>query len=168
MVRPPEEKTMIGRTLEDRLADKFDALQMAREQKNSFLFDETTRSIETLLIAVPGAYNQLMGEKKSLDEDKTKINNDIEHRAINAEDKIKEQYIRNVEGYQAEWEYRETYEEVLMEIMAVWSLITIESKEYEELLPSIVEEQPAPIQPPQPVEPMRQPKGKPKLSIRKN
>ena len=164
MVRPPEEKSIIGKSLEDRLAEKFDALQISRENKQAFLFDEICKSIEVLLIAVPGAYNQLMSEKKKLNHDKEKIDADIEYRAVNAEDKIKQNYIRSTEGFQAEWEYRETYEEILMEIMTVWSLITIESVDYAELIPDIPEP-PEPIQQPKPV--TEEPRKKPKLSINK-
>ena len=49
MVLPSEEREVIGKTLEDRLADKFDILQIAREQRNEIAFDEVARSIEVLL-----------------------------------------------------------------------------------------------------------------------
>ena len=62
MVLPAEDK-IIGQTLEDRLAHKFDDLQVAREDHQDGLFDEISKSIEVLMKAVPQAFEDLMRNK---------------------------------------------------------------------------------------------------------
>mgnify|MGYP000144324992 CR=1 FL=1 len=124
MVYPAEEK-IEGRTLEDRLAKKFDALQVARENRNGDLFDELSKSIEVLLIGVPDAHRELMREKEKLDKDLEEELYDIERGASYAKDDIQRQLYKQTEGYKVMWEYREVYEEIIMEVMQKFRLIPL-------------------------------------------
>jgi len=177
MVIPVEEKGESNRTLEDRLADKFDTLQLAREQRNHQVFDEIVRSIEILFKAIPDLYEQYRTEKDEMDVDKEALVMEIEEKASNAPDRISAQYIRNVEGFQVEWDYREALEEYLMELMSNWKLVVTKQEDYAYIEPvkkEIKKPEPIDIAPPTPIEPELQPQPqqtppvrKPKLSIDK-
>jgi len=167
MVLPTEEKDFIGKTLEDRLADKFDLLQMSREQRNNIAFDEVARSIEVLLKAIPDAYNLLMIEKNELDKDLDEKLDDIERRADSAGSKIQADAIRSNESFMVQWDYREVYEEVIIELLQQFKLIPIRNPIYGSI-ESVQEEPIEPIQePPVQSPPPQQLAQKPKLSIRK-
>jgi len=161
MVKPEEEKPIISRTLEDRLADKFDALQAAREERNHVLFDEIARSIEILLKAIPDAYNQLMVEKAELDKDLVEQLAYIEQQATAAPNQIYRDAILNNESFVAQWDYRETYEEIVIELLQRAKLVPIRQQVYGEIQP--IEESPAEI----PEQPEQQEQPKPKLSLRR-
>jgi len=122
MVRP-EEKEAKNRTLEDILLEKFEMLQLTRENRNDAVFDEISKSIEILLRAVPDAYGQLMQERREMDlELETELRN-VEQKAIRAPDKIASDAILNKESYAVLWEYREVYEEVIIDIMQQHNLM---------------------------------------------
>ena len=122
MVQPVEEK-LVGRTLEDRLAHKFDDLQIAREDHQTALFDEIARSIEVLFKGVPEAHKELMKEKSELDKDLQEELYAIEEEAKIAKDEIHRQSIYNSRGFKAMWDYREVYEEIIIEVMQKYQLI---------------------------------------------
>lgn len=165
MVIPIEEKGEMGKTLEDRLAFKFDEMQMSREQRNHLLFDEIARSIEILLRAVPNVYTQYIAEKTELDKDKALLDMEIEDRVRNAPDKITAGYIQNVEGYQNEWEYRETLEEYIMELLSMWKLVVTRQEDYARIEPAPQE---TPTEKVAEVEFIDEPEiKKPRLSIKK-
>lgn len=178
MVLPTEEKEVVVRTLEDRLANKFDMLQLAREQRNDIIFDEIARSIEVLLKAVPDAYKLLMEEKKNLDKDLEDKSQDIQKRAENAQNKITADAIISNEGFILEWDYREVYEELVIELLQQFKLIPIRSPIYGGIQPADIQEimsqEPKELPPELPVveeepppPPTQPPQNKPKLSIQK-
>jgi len=175
MVKPQEEREIALRMLEDRLADKFDLLQMAREQRNHIVFDEIGRSIEVLLRAIPQAYNSLMEQKEVLDGSLNEQLAEIEERAENAPNKIAADSIRSNEAFQAQWDYREVYEEILIDLMQTFKLVPVRYGVLGEMIAPEEEEIEAEIPPPKsvpklkqnpPPQPVKQEK-KPKLSIPK-
>lgn len=191
MVRPVDEQ-IFGRTLEDRLANKFDDLQIAREDHQPDLFDEIAKSIEVLLKALPDAFNELMYEKSELDKDLEEETKFIGRQASMAVDDIDRQAIYQSRGFKAMWEYREVYEEVIMEVLQKYHLIpvrkpqqsSIERPEFSPLplsqqMPPMQQTQMQPLQSP-PVQPpsnvpipsapsdnLKGRKKKPKLSFKK-
>ena len=124
MVFPGEER-IEGRTLEDRLAKKFDELQIARENRNGDLFDELSKSIEVLLLGVPDAHKELKQEKEKLDKDLEDELYNIERSASYAKDPIQSQLYKQTKSYDIMWEYREVYEEIIMEVMQKFRLIPL-------------------------------------------
>ena len=191
LVRPVDEQ-IFGRTLEDRLANKFDDLQIAREDHQPDLFDEIAKSIEVLLKALPDAFNELMYEKSELDKDLEEETKFIGRQASMAVDDIDRQAIYQSRGFKAMWEYREVYEEVIMEVLQKYHLIpvrkpqqsSIERPEFSPLplsqqMPPMQQTQMQPLQSP-PVQPpsnvpipsapsdnLKGRKKKPKLSFKK-
>lgn len=194
MVQPVEER-LVGRTLEDRLAHKFDDLQMAREDHQADLFDEIAKSIEVLMKAVPRAFEELMGYKQELNDDLDDETQAIEQEASYARDEIHKQAIYQSRGFKAMWDYREVYEEVIMEVMQKYKLIPMRipvhstiggpgpndprpptQQDYENVPPppgfnpqqQTQQQQPqnVPIPPP-PAQQQEEPKKKPKLSFKK-
>ena len=173
MVKPQEEKEVGIMMLEDRLAEKFDTLQLAREQRNHIVFDEIARSIEVLLRVIPSAYNLLLQDKATLEQALIEQLDEIEGRAQNAPNKISADSIRNNEAFQAQWDYRELYEEIIIDLMQRFKLVPIrypmlsevQAPEKEEAVeppvPTLVPE------PPQQKIPTPTPTKKPKLSIPK-
>lgn len=110
-------------TLEDRLTRKFDDMQRAREGRQDSLFDELNRSIEVLLKAVPEAFEELMYEKQRLNNELEKEKQDIIYKANSARDEISRDVIFQSGVNKANWEYREVYEEVIIEILQKYDLI---------------------------------------------
>jgi len=125
MVRPIEREKNPNHMLEDRLAQKFDDLQIAREEGAAGLFDEIAKSIEVLLRAVPTAYNELQQQKQELDQEIEQVLYQIQLDARSAQDKIYRDAIINRKTDQAEWEYREVYEEIIIDILQKHGLISI-------------------------------------------
>jgi len=159
----PKESIKESSSLEDRLTRKFDDLQLARETRNHVAFDEISKSIEVLFKAVPKAHKDLMEEKKTLDEDLEEILGAIEEKAVNALDKITQQAIIENEGFSAQWEYRELYEEIIIELLQKYDLIPMKSPSYAEIesIPEEKEEKVVEIEPePEP--------EKPRLSVKRN
>jgi len=134
-------------TLEDRLLDKFDDLQIAREDGQQGLFDEIVKSIEVLFKGLPPAYNDLMEAKQLLNKELSEEYKKLQQEAMNAKDDIDRQVLLNQKSIKLQWEYRDTYEEIIMEVLQGYILIRFESNltseaynKYEE--PEVVEEQP--------------------------
>ena len=168
------EKESVPTTLEGRLASKFDDLQLAREIRNPTAFDELGRSIEVLFKGIPKAYEELMKEKEELDGELELIFQNIAERAEQASDVVYRDAILKNQSYQAEWTYREAYEELIMEKLQKFDLIPIKSPKYAsiESTPSTsVMQEPEPEEEPEEPEPMpkpkQQPQKKPKLSIKR-
>ena len=166
------EKESVPTTLEGRLASKFDDLQIAREIRNPTAFDELGRSIEVLFKGIPKAYEELMKQKEELDEELEGIFQGIQERAEQASDVVYRDAILKNQSYQAEWIYREAYEELIMETLQKFDLIPIKSPKYAsiESTPSTsVMQEPEPEEEPEEPEPTLKPKPqkKPKLSIKR-
>jgi len=123
MKEPIEQRKEPGKYLEDRLQVKFDDLQIAREDRQADLFDEIAKSIEVLFRAVPQAHEDLQQEKDTLDEDFENELRDIELEASRARDDIHRNAILQNRGYSAQWEYREVYEEILIDVMQKHGLV---------------------------------------------
>ena len=168
----PKEVFEKGRTLEDRLADKFDQLQQAREMADGDGFDETCHSMEILFKGIPQAYEVLMEEKQEMDADLEKIFAEIEAKANTLiQDPTRQAYM-NHEKAMANWEYRETYEELLIDIMREFSLIPMRYTTYADMQ-STSDEEPIELNPEEekeePEPPVEEPKDKkPHLSIKKD
>lgn len=171
------EKEKEATTLEGRLARKFDDLQMAREMRNPTAFDELGRSIEVLFKAVPRLYDELMEEKDELDEELDTVFADIQQRAENANDVVSRDAIMNNQSYQAQWAYRETYEELLIEKLQKYGLISIKNPKYSMIEsdastavveePEEVEVEPEEEEEEEKPKPKPKSKKKPKLSIKR-
>lgn len=142
MVIPPTER-FESTTLEDRLAKKFDELQVARERKESSIIDEYTRSIEVLLRAVPDAFEELMREKERLNRMLNEESHSVMMEAQASRDEISREYIVQTRMEKAMWDYRELYEEVIIEVLLKYGLIAIRKEK-----PSVIqgfEETPQPV-----------------------
>jgi len=127
MVIPLEERNRGPKALEERLAEKFDYLQIAREEKSiegsDVAFDEIAKSIEVLLKAIPEAYQYLIDQKKVLDENFVEERDDIIREANSAKDDISRDFIFTRRMEVAKWDYREIYEEIIMDVMQVFQLV---------------------------------------------
>jgi len=110
-------------TIEDRLAIKFDDLQVAREDRVHDLFDEIVKSIEVLFKALPNAYNELMEEKRKLNIELQKELLALREEANQARDDIDKQKLINEKSYRLHWEYRDIIEEIIMEVMQKNNLV---------------------------------------------
>lgn len=118
----PTRKDFI-RTIEERLASKFDDLQVAREDRNALYFDEFGRSIEILLKANQRAYQEFNAEKEEMSEDLNRKYQEIQRTMNNAPDSITRQTIGNMGFQEADWLFRETYEELIMDILIKYDLV---------------------------------------------
>ena len=125
MVQPIERERNTKHLLEDRLAQKFDDLQLAREERVPHLFDEIGRSIEVLLRAVPQAYQELAFERQQLDAELEEAIYEIYRQASQAPDPIYRDAIVNNKSSAAEWEYREAYEEIIIDVLQKHGLVTM-------------------------------------------
>jgi len=124
MVLPTTEQ-YLPKSLEDRLARKFDELQISRENHMPELFDELAKSLEVLMKAVPDAYEELMTEKQKLDKELEKEEQDTMLQAQMSRDEISKEFIISKRMTDAMWEYREIYEEIIIEILQKYDLISI-------------------------------------------
>jgi len=121
-IAKPTRKNFI-RTIEEQIANKFSDLQIAREDKNALYFDEFGKSIEILLKANQRAYQEFNAEKEQMVSDLEQQYQEIKIRMNNAPDSISRQVIGN-QGYQeADWIFRETYEELIMDILIKYDLV---------------------------------------------
>ena len=114
--------------IKERFIQKFDILQLSREENNGKIFDEVARSIEVLLMLVPNAHDEFLRIKKELDDELDKELNEIEYKASKARDKIDEAKIRNNESEALRWDYREVLEEEIMQILFKYNLISIDDE----------------------------------------
>jgi len=133
----PEDERLRGRSIEEKLSEKFDFLQLSREERHEGLFDELVRSIEVLFKAVPSAYNDFIVNKTELDKELQSELYNIEKEVSNAQDKISEQTIRSNKTNDAEWQYREVMEEIIMEIMQKHGLVILQQKTFGEVEPVV-------------------------------
>lgn len=154
MARPqPEDERLRGRSIEEKLSEKFDFLQLSREERQPDLFDELVRSIEVLFKAVPDAYNDFIKQKETMDNELEEELVSVEQEALRSNDKISEDTLRSDKSYVARWEYREVLEEIIMELMQKHGLVIIQQKIYGEIEPVVevetveepIEELPEPI-----------------------
>ena len=168
MVLPTELRTKGPKTLEERLADKFDYLQIAREEKSidgsDVAFDEIAKSMEILLKGLPEAHEQLMLRKKELDDAFIEERDNIVADANNARDDIQRDFIYSRRLESAKWDYREIYEEMIMDIMQEYQLVDMKR-------PTSVSVVPSQTQPPiqttsTPVE-QKQPESQPQIQPEK-
>jgi len=112
----------------ERFLQKFDLLQLAREEGNGKVFDEVARSIEVLLMLVPNAHDEFLLFKKELDEELNKGLNKIGYEASYAKDRIDEAKIRNDNSEALKWEYREVLEEETMHILFKYNLVSMDDE----------------------------------------
>jgi len=156
----PEDERIRGRSIEEKLSEKFDFLQLSREERHSELFDELVRSIEVLFKAVPSAYNDFITQREVMDKELEKELISIEKRAMLAQDKISEDAVRSDKSYDARWEYREVLEEIIIEIMQKHGLVILQQKTFGEVEPiveveTLEEEELVPEEEEEPPEPPR-------------
>jgi len=149
MVYPIESEKPSGSTLEERLAYKFDGLQLSREERNHELFDEIAKSIEILMKGLPEAYEELTALKEELIKGLNEELKSIEEEASMATDNIQREFITNQKSYGIKWEFREIYEELIMEVLQKFDLILIRGgkRSYLESLPEPAVLQPADMEP---------------------
>jgi len=117
------------------LADKFDNLQQAREARQEELFDEISRSIEILLKGVPQAHDDLIHQKEELDEDLKDVFKNIQVEASGARDDINRNAIINASAYKAKWDYREVYEEIIIETLQKYKLLLLRRPIISDIIP---------------------------------
>ena len=155
MVQPIEREKNTKHLLEDRLAQKFDDLQLAREERIPGLFDEITRSIEVLLRAVPQAYQDLQFERHSLDAELNDAEYQIQMEASRAQDSIHRQVIIESKSNAVEWEYREALEETIIDVLQKHGLVSMTRTVRSQLempQPQTQQIQPEPQMQPQPIQ----------------
>jgi len=128
-------------TLESRLALKFDEMQLAREDKRGTLFDEISKSIEILFKGLPVAYATLMNAKNELNARVKEVERDIEEEANNAKDEITRQDLIKRRRYELDWDYRNLYEEIIMEVMQQFNLVRFEMTLIPEDFEAVTDEQ---------------------------
>ena len=122
-MRKHSDDVTFGRSLEERLSNKFDALQMSRERQEDDTFDEISKSIVILTKAVPQVHSELMQRKTELDKELKDTINQIQQEARYARDEIQRQEFLQTERFKAQWDYRELLEEIIMEVLEAHSLI---------------------------------------------
>ena len=148
-------------TLEDRLANKFDWLQQARENEDAKLFDELVKSIIVLFKAKPSAHQEFMLEKTELDKELIELMQSIDYAANQATDEIYRQATLN-EKFPLQWQYRESLEEMIMELMEKYNLIPMKDSKPAIVEPVIEKYTPVAVesiqQPPEPIPEVKKPK----------
>jgi len=110
-------------TLENLLMEKFRVLQLCREEGDADVFDSVSQSIEILLKASPYAYADLMKIKQEMQKELEEEYKNIESDANKTQDEIYRKHLIDSRVEEAEWIYRITYEEVLVEIFQKNQLI---------------------------------------------
>jgi len=150
-------------TLENLLMEKFRELQLAREAGEPAYFDALSQSIEILLKASPNAYTDLMSIKEEMQKELEQEYTNIQNAASQAQDEIYRKSILETRIEEADWLFRITYEEFLIEIFQKNQLIGIASSEVpRDLLPN---EEPQEIVEQEELD--TEPKGKKRLRIGK-
>jgi hypothetical protein len=180
MVLPPEleKRNHNAKTLEQQLTEKFFYLQTAREERynagSDVVFDEVSKSIETLLRAIPEAFNSLVSKRSELDSAFEEERSQIYAKASQAPDDITKDFIWNQQLDAAKWEYRELYEELIIDVLQEFQLIHMMRPPQVAVIPSQQQEpqQQEPIQqsiqqsaPEQPSQQPPEPQGKRRLSF---
>lgn len=129
MVLPPEleRKTQVTKTIEQQITEKFYELQISRQEKTSegsdVAFDEISKSIEVLLRGIPEAYNYLITKRQALDQAFIQERENIYKESQGARDEIEKDFILKQKLGSAKWEYRELYEEMIIDTMHDFQLI---------------------------------------------
>lgn len=107
------------KTLEQRIIEKFDHMQVCRESRNQEgageMFDELLRSVELLITGLDDANKFFSEKKKKLDEMFKEEKKKIETKLVHAQDEIVRQVIWGKEMTDLSWEYRDLLESLLME-----------------------------------------------------
>ena len=124
-----KDESEYANTLENRLAYKFDLLQRAREEQDGNMFDSFAQSIEVLLRARKDVYDDLMIIKSRMVENLKQSYAYIDQQARNAPNVITGEAIVKQYTEEVDWQFREDYEEVLIDIMAKYDLIPNAIKE---------------------------------------
>ena len=164
-VKVDDIEQMTQLTLENLLMEKFRELQLAREAGDPDYFDAISQSIEILLKASPNAYNDFMTIKAEMDQELEQEYINIQNDASKAQDEIYRQHILDSRTAEADWIYRITYEESLIEVFQKNGLIGLFSSEAPHIEP-IVEPQTQPEEQEEQEESSKKKKlkiGKPKL-----
>lgn len=116
-----------SRTLEQRIVEKFDKLQIARENRfqegADSLFDELSTSISMLLRCLPKADEYYKVEKKKLDDAVIEERNKLIDKVKSAPDEISKQFIYNQNIDKISWEYRDLMESLFMDIIIKFNLM---------------------------------------------
>lgn len=162
MVRPNMKERWQVKTLEGRLSDKFDLLLIAREDEDAVSFDEFSKSIETLLIAVPEASEKLKTEKEQMIMELEQQYKEIARRMDDAPDSISRDSIGKQLTSQVDWAFRDEYSRLLMEIFYEYHLVPMQFIEKTTIKPES-KPQPEAEPEPEPQPKQEQPKKKPKL-----
>ena len=162
MVKPIQNRRADAKTLDERLADKFDLMQIAREEHNAALFDEFSKSIEILLKGTPRAYQEYNATKQSMVNDLNEQYQSIEAKVNNAPDALTRDHMGRSLLSNAEWTFRETLEEVLMELFEKYDLIPMASPPPADIRDATQEESEQYEEKHEP-QPQPEPKKKPKL-----
>lgn len=123
MVKPINSEMFGIKTLEERIAERFDDLQHAREEQDGPSFDALVRTIEVLLMGRPEVYQELMYYKNDLGAALKSRYQEIQKAADNAEDIVQHDAILKKYGKEAEWNFRERYEEIMMQMMTKGNLV---------------------------------------------
>jgi len=123
MVKPINSEMFGIKTLEERIAERFDDLQHAREEQDGPSFDALVRTIEVLLMGRPEVYQELMYYKNDLGTALKSRYQEIQKAADNAEDIVQHDAILKKYGQEAEWSFRERYEEIMMQMMTKGNLV---------------------------------------------
>ena len=121
-----ENKTDV-RTLEQRILEKFDKMQVCRENRDQEgageLFDELSRSVELLMTGLKEANAFFSEKKKSIDSAFKEEQKKIESKLKSAQDDISRQIIWNTELVKLLWEYRDILESLTMETINKFGLV---------------------------------------------
>jgi len=162
---PQEVEAIDKMTLENLLMEKFRVLQLAREEGQPDLFDSVSQSIEILLKASPYAYDELMKIKEEMSQELEKEYINIQNDANKAQDEIYRQHILESRVDEADWIFRITYEETLIEVFQKYRIIGFMTTE----TPKVVEEAEYEPEEENDEEEMtiEEPKKKKKLKVRK-
>lgn len=120
-------KGLTQKTMEQRIMEKFDELQIAREHKREqgadVAFDELSQSIETLFFYEPKIYDELMKKKKVINDGLLKEKELLQKKVDIADDDIARQLIWTQGYLDMSWEYRELLEELYMRIIIDGGLV---------------------------------------------
>lgn len=196
MVLAKEQEGKIrGATAEEFIWHKVNYLQEARETGDGEIYDEVLNSVEKLFRAFPKAHQEMLAMKQQLDAVYYREKENIIREADRSRDVINRENYISEQSNDLDWEYRNLYEEAIIDLMQKHNLIPMSRPHYTDMQSSgesKMESQPSqppqqtppqpqphvpqPMQPQQPQQPQPQyqeekvepkPKKKPKLSIRR-
>jgi len=112
----------------DRFIEKFDLLQLSREEHQSEVFDELAHSIEVLLLLKPKAHDEFIRIKTEMDKKLEIELKNIDYRASQKDDVISEETYKNTNKDDLMWDYRELLEVEIMTILYKYGLVSINNK----------------------------------------